>query len=122
MWGSTPWYWFGVGIRSPSASCWPAAGPGATTVLSPNCTDLRTNQALESPGAASVPSGYRHPGLNACGMGSGSVYGWVMNGLAGNGSPPTPQPLKEMLPMSMGALSAHTVWPNAFFVTRPAAP
>ena len=35
---------------------------------------------------------------------------------------PTPQPVKAILPMSMGALSAHTVWPNAFLVTRPAAP
>src|SRR3954470_9415002 len=106
--------------RSPKASWWPASGPGSTTPA-PNCTDLRTVQAFGSPGAASVPLGYRHPGLIALGMGSGSLYGWTMKGLVAIGSPSTPQPVNERSLIGIGCWSTQAC-AHACFVTMPAAP
>ena len=71
------------------------------TTPGPNC-DLRTVQALGSPGAASVPFGYLQPGLMAMGIGSASVNGLTMKGLVAKGSSLTPHPVNPISPMGMG--------------------
>src|SRR5256885_16101062 len=81
--GLSTWWFPG---RSPRASCCPLPGPGGTMELSPNSTDLRTNQALEAPGWESVPSGDLHPGRSAVGIGMAWVNGGKMNWLGGKGS------------------------------------
>ena len=90
--------------------------------LSPNSTDLRTNQALESPGWESVPSGYLHPGRSAVGIGMSWVNGCKMNGLGGKASI-TAQLVKASISIEGTMLSPMQVPPPyAFFPIKLAAP
>jgi hypothetical protein len=66
----------------------------------------------------SVPSGWRYPGLNAVGIGNGSVNGFRMNGLVGNTSI-APSPV--ITSMSIGVWSTHAC-PHAGLPPISAAP